>query len=1739
MSLDDQKFVISENTEFVTDLDCGEGENPDLGKDICAVTDKDLNGFGEDTEKPTSYVLSLGELSATLVTQDTTGKVNDKVEVGAVGSGDDGDGSYFIRVSKDSDPTKTDGLFFEGTVAQGDSFEAAGSFGSETFVHIYSSDGGTLLQTINFHTSCSSPLIIGDQYGSITLEGATLEGKDTGTVYTVGQTETDGDVGVVYEITGGNDADDFVVDPDTGEVSFLTPPDYENPTDSDGDNKYDVEVTAFFVDAYGVKTGEICEVKPIEVCVEDDCISILENTNPVIVDLDCGEEENPDLGLDLCVERDALRDSGVDASKLTQLTLSLGNELTTVSSSDQGGKLEVGSVQPGDDGDGVYFIRVSNKNNPDDLNENFFAGTVSAGGSFTFQSTTGGRNEFGSETFVHIFDDDGTFLQTINFHTSCSAPIAIGDQYGSVTLEAGAFTDKGTGALIEYGVSGAPGDAGVVYEITGGNDADDFVVDPDTGEVSFLTPPDYENPTDSDGDNKYDVEVTAFFVDAYGVKTGEICEVKPIEVCVEDELDEVCIGENTVSVINVDLTVDCPKEKPKDVGLEVCAEIERLKDAENIELDKPTELTLTLGDTLSTDPSSVQPSGKSSVSSIFATEDGDGELFVRVTDDDDPTNTGTVYFSGSLQFGETFTALASNAGEDKFSSNTYVHIFDDNGTLLQTIQYHTSCSAPILIGDQVGSVTVTAVGVPDRETGIVTTFGGTETTIETLGEGDIVYSIAGGADSARFTIDTDTGELTFIDAPDYENPQDMGGDNVYDVIVRATAKSDPACFTDKLLEICVEDTPEGGSLSGRYFCDTNDNDQDDNNGDEPGVAGVLVILLNADGTPATDLDGNPVASVYTDANGEYSFDNLSAGTYAVVFDDVDAVTFGKALVTPNVGDDTSDSDAVGTNVLSTIDNVVVVDDADTGDNDVGVEYLFGSLSGRYFVDNAPGDRDTDCDGQDNDFGGDTTTTAVAGALVQLLQGGVVVAETTTDGNGGYTFEGLAAGDYQVRFAADPDRPFSPQDVGDDATDSDVDPTNGTTDTITLAAGEDVSDVDAGVCEKASLGDKVFLDADRDGVQDVGEPGVAGVTVTLTGGGADGVIGTPDDTTKVLVTDGNGEYLFTDLDPGTEYKVTFSDLPAGTEFTLANQGGDDAADSDADPTNGMTQIVTLAPGEENRTLDAGIVEKLASLGDRVFEDLNANGIQDPGESGIAGALVRLLDAAGTVLATDTTDADGLYDFDGLAPGDYRVEFVQPAGFDAASAPNQGGDDAVDSDGTPEAGNFRTGVISLDPGENDPTNDQGFYKFASLGDFVWQDLDGDGIQDVDEPGVDGVTVELKDANGAVIATTTTANGGAYRFDNLTPGTYSVAFVAPAGFAFTVADAGADDALDSDADPTSGMTQQVTLASGEFNGTLDAGLIIPNQPPEPAPDKAAVCSDETVTIDVLANDIDPEGGALNIVAVDGVAITEGDSVTLSGSQAVVTLIGGQLVYDLSGVGDTFDALSFGSEDADSFSYTVADAGGAVATSTVDVKVCGSANSLLTDGIPTTISYEIFDKVPGDFSEAFTVALASADARFDGLVIDEVYCVDAFLPTDADVFIGGSFALATEANADALGLLPEVGDNIDLINYILNQDFTSQDNGDGTSTNYTDLEVQGAIWQLTNGDDFLFGPGGNPGDGPAGTQANVDEIVADAVANGSGFDLGDGSVVAAFLVPTAPGFEDSQPYIVAFECDCDTPFV
>jgi len=114
---------------------------------------------------------------------------------------------------------------------------------------------------------------------------------------------------------------------------------------------------------------------------------------------------------------------------------------------------------------------------------------------------------------------------------------------------------------------------------------------------------------------------------------------------------------------------------------------------------------------------------------------------------------------------------------------------------------------------------------------------------------------------------------------------------------------------------------------------------------------------------------------------------------------------------------------------------------------------------------------------------------------------------------------------------------------------------------------------------------------------------------------------------------------------------------------------------------------------------------------------------------------------------------------------------------------------------------------------------------VGDFVWNDVNRNGIQDEDEPGVSGVTVRLLNAvTLATVATTTTGPNGIYNFTAVAPGDYYVEFVLPSGYVFTSQHQGENGGRDSDADPILGLSPPFTMTPCDSISYLDAGIFIP---------------------------------------------------------------------------------------------------------------------------------------------------------------------------------------------------------------------------------------------------------------------------------------------------------------------------
>ncbi|MEA5460979.1 SdrD B-like domain-containing protein [Arcicella sp. LKC2W] len=439
--------------------------------------------------------------------------------------------------------------------------------------------------------------------------------------------------------------------------------------------------------------------------------------------------------------------------------------------------------------------------------------------------------------------------------------------------------------------------------------------------------------------------------------------------------------------------------------------------------------------------------------------------------------------------------------------------------------------------------------------------------------------------------------------------------------------------------------------------------------------------------------------------------------------------------------------------------------------------------------------------------------------------------TITDNNGKYIFDSLLTGTYKVRFGLLPGQSFSPSKAAGttDINDSDAG-TDGFTSVISIdvektGKDKDNFDIDAGVIGNVgSIGDFVWRDDNSNGIQDLGEPGIAGVVVNL-------YKGTAFQTS--ITTDVNGKYTFGNLTSGA-YQVEFV-APAQSKFTNANQGTDDTKDSDVGAA-GKSQIVniditkaTTDTLRNNPQIDAGIIP-LGSIGDYVFNDNNKDGIQNAGDTPVAGVKVYLLDKDGNKIDSTETGVNGKYNFF-VPSGDYYVQFTKQPG--QSYSPTGAGTSSTDSDADVTTG--KSGKITIDaskpvgdPARDNSTVDAGLIgNLGSIGDFVWRDDNSNGIQDLGEPGIAGVVVNLYKGTAFQTSTTTDANG-IYNFGNLTSGAYQVEFVAPTQSKFTNANQGTNDTKDSDVG-AAGKSQiiniDVTKAATDTlrnNPQIDAGII-----------------------------------------------------------------------------------------------------------------------------------------------------------------------------------------------------------------------------------------------------------------------------------------------------------------------------
>jgi phosphatidate phosphatase APP1 len=394
----------------------------------------------------------------------------------------------------------------------------------------------------------------------------------------------------------------------------------------------------------------------------------------------------------------------------------------------------------------------------------------------------------------------------------------------------------------------------------------------------------------------------------------------------------------------------------------------------------------------------------------------------------------------------------------------------------------------------------------------------------------------------------------------------------------------------------------------------------------------------------------------------------------------------------------------------------------------------------------------------------------------------LVGTAVTGSTGDYVFDGLSGTDYVVIV----DTATLPGGSGTNTHDLDGNNDSETFVTIdpTATDGSDtVSDADFGyyfATAPPAISGYVWEDVDRghEATQEAGDVVRVGVTVTLySDTNGDGVLDGGDTPVTSTTTDGTGYYSFAGPYTG-DYLVVVDDTTGDMNGTSWNP----SYDSDGLATTSTVALTGLAG--DIATADFSYYQSGPhSIGDTLFYDWNANGTQDsPSDAGIANITVSLyedLGALGTyepgvdfLLGTTTTAADGTYQFAGLYTDDYIVIVDEddpdfPSGYNQSADPDDTGQGGTTNDGQ--------GAIHVTASRTDVDFGYTPVGFGSIGDTVFNDVDGDGSQSAFETGIGDITVTLyADLNGGgyvEIATTTTDSNGNYLFDNLPDGDYQV--------------------------------------------------------------------------------------------------------------------------------------------------------------------------------------------------------------------------------------------------------------------------------------------------------------------------------------------------------------------------------
>jgi hypothetical protein len=512
--------------------------------------------------------------------------------------------------------------------------------------------------------------------------------------------------GITYSISGGVDAALFAIDPTSGVLTFASAPDFETKLDSGANNVYDLIVTATDDGSpVGTKTQTIAvtvtNVNEAPVITSNGggatgSINVAENTTAVTT----------------------VTSTDVDASQTKTYSISGGADSA---------KFSIVA------GTGVLtFTTAPNYELPTDVGlDNVYEVTV--------RIVDNGSPVLDDTQVLSVTVTDVNDLPVITSNGGgATAAISVAENSTAVTTVVATDADLPA--------------QGITYSITGGADAAKFSIVAATGGLSFNTAPDFETKLDVGANNVYDLIVTATDDGSpAGTKTQTIA----------------------VTVTNVN---EAPIITSNGGG--ATGSISLAENATAV-----TTVTSTDVDASSTKTFSISGGADSAKFSIVA---GTGVLtFATAPNYEVPTDVGldNVY--------EVTVRIVDNGSP----------VLDDTQALSVTVT--DANDAPVITSN--GGGASAATNVAENTTAVTTVVANDGGDLPTQ---SITYSITGGVDAARFAIDSISGVLTFVSAPNFESKLDSGANNVYDLVVTATDNGTPAGTRTQSIAVTVTNVNE-------------------------------------------------------------------------------------------------------------------------------------------------------------------------------------------------------------------------------------------------------------------------------------------------------------------------------------------------------------------------------------------------------------------------------------------------------------------------------------------------------------------------------------------------------------------------------------------------------------------------------------------------------------------------------------------------------------------------------------------------------------------------------------------------------------------------------------------------------------------------------------------------------------------------------------------------------------------